>query len=181
MILSVIIAALPARVITPALLLLMTAMRVTMMGGASDASEEDESIDKETMSNIEMPLTVSIETPRPTVAGRYGQQLLTVPLRELLDHPTAKQSHQEAIGYAIKDISDRLHDALLDYDHDYNPEYLKSTDLKKMKCLYNLLGDLNHCQVTDTNLRVCGDQDGKLCPNCGIHTPVMDDMNLHNG
>eukprot|EP00978_Attheya_sp_CCMP212_P003265 scaffold6745_cov38-Attheya_sp.AAC.2 len=121
-------------------------------GGAIDNSEEDESIDRETMSNIEMPLTVNIKTPRPTVSWCYGQQLLKVPLCELLDHPTAKQTYKEVIGYATQDISDRLHDALSDYDHDYNPEYCKSTDLKKMKCLYNLLGDLHHCQVTDTTL-----------------------------
>eukprot|EP00978_Attheya_sp_CCMP212_P035048 scaffold150431_cov65-Attheya_sp.AAC.2 len=168
-------------------------------GGESDDSEGDESIDKETMSNIEMPVTVNIKTPCPTVAWQYGQQLLKVPLCELLDHhPMAKQSYKEAIGYAIQDISDRsvevkpwpendsfevqrLHNALLDYDHDYNPEYHKSANLKKMKRLYNLLGDPNHCQVTDYTfkLRVCGgDQDCKLYPNRGIHTPVTDDMEL---
>eukprot|EP00978_Attheya_sp_CCMP212_P025217 scaffold80767_cov35-Attheya_sp.AAC.1 len=74
----------------------------------------------------------------------------------------------------------RLHNALLDYDQDYNPEYHKSTDLKKMKCLYNLLEDPNHCQVTDYTfeLRVCGDQDCELFPNRGIRTPVTDDMDL---
>jgi hypothetical protein len=77
-------------------------------GGASDDSEGDESIDKETMSNIEMPLTVNIKTPLLTTAWRYGQQLLKVPLCELLDHPTAKQSYKEATGYAIQDISDRF-------------------------------------------------------------------------
>eukprot|EP00978_Attheya_sp_CCMP212_P013889 scaffold34995_cov40-Attheya_sp.AAC.1 len=74
----------------------------------------------------------------------------------------------------------RLHNSLLDYDHDYNPEYCKLTDLKKVKCLYNLLGDPDHCQVTDSTfkLRVCGDQDCELCPNRGIHTPVTDVMDL---
>eukprot|EP00978_Attheya_sp_CCMP212_P026518 scaffold87387_cov63-Attheya_sp.AAC.2 len=49
-----------------------------------------------------------------------------------------------------------------------------------MKCPYNLLGDPNHCQVTDYTfkLRVCGDQDCELCPNRGIRTPVTDDMDL---
>jgi hypothetical protein len=99
------------------------------------------------MNNIEMPLTVNIKSPRPSVVWRYGQQLLKVPLCDLLDCPTAKQSYKEAIGYAIKDSSDRfeqlrldgrpvevkpwpgngsldvqrLHHALLDYDHDCNP------------------------------------------------------------
>ena len=74
----------------------------------------------------------------------------------------------------------RLHNALLDYDDDYNPEYRKSTDLKKMKRLCNLLGDPNHCQITDYpfELRVCGDPECKLCPNRGIRTPVTDDMEL---
>eukprot|EP00978_Attheya_sp_CCMP212_P041895 scaffold246347_cov47-Attheya_sp.AAC.4 len=49
-----------------------------------------------------------------------------------------------------------------------------------MKRLYNLLGDPNQCQVTDYafELRVCGDQDCELCPNCGICTPVTDDMDI---
>ena len=129
-----------------------------------------------------------------------------MPHCELLDRPTAKESYKEAIGYAVEDISDRfkrlrldgrpvevkpwpgndsldvqrLHNALLDYDDDYNPEYRKSTDLKKMKRLYNLLGGPNHCQITDYTfeLRVCGDPECKLCPNRGIRTPVTDDMEL---
>jgi hypothetical protein len=74
----------------------------------------------------------------------------------------------------------RLHDALLDYDHDYNPEYYKSTYLKKMKHLYNLLGDPNHCQVTDYTfkLRVCGDQDCELWAQPWNPHPVMNDMDL---
>jgi hypothetical protein len=61
------------------------------------------------MSNIKMPLTVHTTTPCPTVAWRYGPQLLKVPLcGELLDRPTAKQLYKEAICYTIKDISDRF-------------------------------------------------------------------------
>ena len=74
----------------------------------------------------------------------------------------------------------RLHDALLDYDHDYNPYDQKLTDLKKMKSLCNLLGDPNHFQVTDYNfeLRVCGYRDCEPFPNRGIHTTVRDDTDL---
>ena len=74
-----------------------------------------------------------------------------------------------------------LHDALLDYDHDYNPDYFKSTDLKKRLC--NLLGDLNHCQVKYYNFDpiVCEYKDNELYPNCGIRTPVKDNMDLRKG
>ena len=73
-----------------------------------------------------------------------------------------------------------LNDAFLDYDHDYNPEYHKSTDLKIMKRACNLMGNLNHCQITDYTfeMRVYGDQDSELLPNCGIRTHFTDDMDL---
>ena len=53
----------------------------------------------------------------------------------------------------------RLHNALLDYDHEYNPYYMRSNDLKIIKCLCNIFGDTNHCQVIEYKfeLRVCGD------------------------
>jgi hypothetical protein len=56
-------------------------------------------------------------------------------------------------GNASLDV-ERLHDALLDYDDAYNPEYCKSTDLKKMKRLYNLLVDPNNCQITDYTFKL---------------------------
>jgi hypothetical protein len=64
---------------------------------AGDDSEGSEIIDNETMSNIEVPLTIKSTTTRPTVAWPYGPQLLLkVPLcAELLDHPTAKQSYKK--------------------------------------------------------------------------------------
>jgi hypothetical protein len=82
-------------------------------------------------------------------------------------------------GNDLLDVQ-RLHNDLLDYDHDYNLDYYKSTDLKKMKILCNLLGHPNHCQVIDYTfkLRVCGDQDCELCPNHVICTHVTDDMDL---
>jgi hypothetical protein len=60
------------------------------------------------MSNIELTLMVVNIKTHPTVSWHYGQQLLKVPLHDLLDYPTAKQSYKEAIGYAIQDISDRF-------------------------------------------------------------------------
>ena len=44
----------------------------------------------------------------------YGQNCLKAPLREIIDCPTAKQSYNEAIGYAIQDISDRFEQLYLD-------------------------------------------------------------------
>ena len=99
-----------------------------------------------------------------------------MPLQKMIGHHTTKQSYKEAIGCAVQDIYDRyeqpfldvilvevkqwpgndsldvqrLHDDLMDYDPEYNPDCFKSTDLKKMKHMYNLIDDLNHCQVTDT-------------------------------
>ena len=69
---------------------------------------------------------------------------------------------------------------MMDYDHDYNPDYCKSTDLENMKLLCNLLGDQNHFQVTEYtfDMRVFGYQYFEISPNCGICTPVTDDMYL---
>ena len=67
-----------------------------------------EIIDNETVSEMKIPLSVNTTTTSPTVDWRYGQHLLKVPLCELLDRPTAKESHKEAIGYAVEDISDRF-------------------------------------------------------------------------
>ena len=36
-----------------------------------------------------------------------------------------------------------LHNVLLGYDNEYNPDYRKLTDLKNMKRVCNILGDLN--------------------------------------
>ena len=102
------------------------------------------------MKNIEMPLTANINTC-PTVYWCYGEKLLKVPLHALLDLPMSEQSYTEAIGYSVQDIFDRfeqlcldripvevkpwpgndslyvqiLHNALLDYDHEYSPNYRK--------------------------------------------------------
>ena len=49
-----------------------------------------------------------------------------------------------------------------------------------MKCLCNILGDPNHCQVTDYTfeLIVRGDQYFELCTNRVICNPVTDDMDV---
>ena len=137
-------------------------------------TEEDDNTDKENISNIEMTLTVKNNT-RPTVSQCYGQQLLKVTLCGILDCPMNKQPYKEAIGYAIIYIYDRferlhldgrpvevklqtgnesldvqrLHNYLLYYDHDYNPDYRKLTDMKNTKHMCNILGDPNNFQVTD--------------------------------